>query len=44
VGIAVLFPREKAKLLKDLAMSDCRDALEKVSRAAIAVLSCFSHL
>jgi len=37
--IAVLFPHEKAKLLKNLAMSDCRDALETVLKRTVDLIN-----
>ncbi len=37
--IAVLFPHEKAKLLKNLAMSDCRDALENVLKRTVDLIN-----
>lgn len=37
--IAVLFPHEKAKLLKNLAMSDCRDALENVLKRTVDLVN-----
>jgi len=39
VDIAVLFPHEKAKLLKNLAMSDCRDALENVLKRMVDLVN-----
>jgi predicted nucleotidyltransferase len=37
--IAVLFPHEKAKLLKNLAMSDCRDTLENVLKRTVDLVN-----
>ena len=37
--IAVLFPHEKAKLLKNLAMSDCRDSLENVLKRTVDLVN-----
>ncbi len=37
--IAVLFPHEKAKLLKSLAVSECRDALEKVLKRTVDLIN-----
>ncbi|MCK9418762.1 MAG: nucleotidyltransferase domain-containing protein [Nitrospirae bacterium] len=37
--IAVLFPHERAKLLKNLAMSDCRDALENVLKRTVDLIN-----
>jgi len=39
VDIAVLFPHEKAALLKNLAMSDCRAALEKVLKRTVDLIN-----
>jgi predicted nucleotidyltransferase len=39
VDIAVLFPHEKAKLVKNLAMSDCRDALENVLKRTVDLVN-----
>jgi uncharacterized protein len=39
VDIAVLFPHERAKLLKNLAMSDCRDALENVLKRTVDLIN-----
>lgn len=39
VDIAVLFPHEKARLLKNLAMSDCRDALENVLKRTVDIIN-----
>jgi uncharacterized protein len=39
VDIAVLFPHEKAKLLKNFAMSDCRDALENVLKRTVDLIN-----
>ncbi len=39
VDIAVLFPHEKARLLKNLAMSDCRDALENVLKRTVDLIN-----
>ena len=39
VDIAVLFSHEKAKLLNNFAMSDCRDALEKVSKRTVDLIN-----
>jgi predicted nucleotidyltransferase len=39
VDIAVLFPHEKAKLLKNSAMSDCRDALENILKRAVDLIN-----
>jgi predicted nucleotidyltransferase len=39
VDIAVLFPREKAKLLRNLAMSDCQDALEKILKRTVDLIN-----
>lgn len=39
VDIAVLFPPERAKLLKSLAMSDCRDALEKALQRTVDLIN-----
>lgn len=37
--IAILFPHEKAKLLKNLAVSDCRDALENVLKRTVDLIN-----
>lgn len=37
--IAVLFPHEKAKLLKNLAMSNCRDSLENVLKRTVDLVN-----
>jgi predicted nucleotidyltransferase len=37
--IAVLFPHEKAKRLKNLAMSDCRDSLENVLKRTVDLVN-----
>jgi predicted nucleotidyltransferase len=37
--IAVLFPHERAKLLKNLAMSECRDALENVLNRTVDLIN-----
>jgi len=37
--IAVLFPHEKAGLLKSLALSDCRDALENVLKITVDLIN-----
>ncbi len=37
--IALLFPHERAKLLKNLAMSDCRDALENVLKRTVDLIN-----
>ena len=39
VDIAVLFPYEKAKVLKNIAMSDCRDALENVLKKTVDLIN-----
>jgi predicted nucleotidyltransferase len=39
VDIAVLFPHERAKLLKNLAMSDCQAALENVLKRAVDLIN-----
>lgn len=39
VDIAVLFSHEKAKLLKSLAVSDCRDALETVLKRTVDLVN-----
>ena len=37
--IAVLFPHQKAKLLKNLAMSECRDALENILKRTVDLVN-----
>lgn len=39
VDIAVLFRHEKAKLLKNIAASDCRDALEDVLKRRVDLIN-----
>jgi len=39
VDIAVLFPHEKARLLKNLAMSDCKDALEDILKRTVDLIN-----
>jgi predicted nucleotidyltransferase len=39
VDIAVLLPHKKAKLVKNLAMSDCRDALETVLKRTVDLIN-----
>jgi predicted nucleotidyltransferase len=39
VDIAVLFPYEKAKVLKNIATSDCRDALENVLKKSVDLVN-----
>jgi predicted nucleotidyltransferase len=39
VDLAVLFPHEKAKLFKYLAMSDCRHALEKILKSTVDLIN-----
>ena len=39
VDIAVLFPHEKAKLLRNLAGSVCRDALENVLKRSVDLIN-----
>ena len=39
VDIAVLFPHEKAKLLKNIALSECRDALENVLKRTVDLIN-----
>jgi len=39
VDIAVLFPYEKAKVLENIAMSDCRDALENVLKKTVDLIN-----
>ena len=37
--IAVLFPHERARLLRNLVMSDCRDALENVLKRTVDLIN-----
>lgn len=37
--IAVLFPHERARLLKNLVMSDCRDALENILKRTVDLVN-----
>lgn len=39
VDIAVLFPHEKAKLLENISMSDCRDALENALKRTVDLIN-----
>jgi len=39
VDIAVLFPHEKARLLDNLTMSECRDALEKILKRTVDLIN-----
>lgn len=39
VDIAVLFPHEKARLLKSLVMSDCRDELENALKRTVDLIN-----
>lgn len=37
--LALLFPHEKAKLLKNLAMGECRDALENILKRTVDLIN-----